>query len=367
MMLQINHIMTINHIIAKAIQLGYVVKTYGDLHMLKTTDNVTQHTFEHHHLKGLIFTEKDDEDGQVNRILVAQGCEVPLELEPEPKDPEYYAGAYTVARDGISFRFYHYNGQWCSSTTGRIRADTCWGKKGDPTFEELLRGAIDQINFDLLDPAYCYYTILEHKDFTNIVKHAETTLTLVGIVEVNSLREHPVEMDKGFQHHEIFLDAPPSDRVSKMMSPLTAEDVGYVIHYTNSEKGDRKFRKETDKYKCANDIKPNLPEATQHWIYLYKSEDAAGAISTYLAFFPWHTELFESMAKWYKELDAKVTHDYRTSSGYFPKRNVRFMREMISDRAENVSDYLRDQDLQRIYYMINPNKLPVLEHSQCQA
>ena len=333
---------------------GYQVKPYGDLILVKTTDRVVNHQYKEHNLKGLICTT----DG----TIVAPGCTVPLDENAEsPSDILHYS----KARDGVLFRFYHHNNTVKMSTSGRIVPNTSWGERGCKSFLELLSDVKEQWTSDLLHKDWCYYAILEHKDFTNIVKHPMSRLTLISIIDTKTLK--PVDLDKSsaFVNKEVFFAEAPL-LSEKSACPVSEDDVGYNIHYANCVR-----RVESPLYLSAQKIKPNLPDPRQHWVNLYKKDndttftDDVSNIDTYLAIFPWQTEIFEEMHKRYCHMVDDIVSNYHNivnhgwrRSNVFP-RYVKYMNDLIQLNISNagykeIADHLISQEVPRIYYMLNP-------------
>lgn len=362
-----------NDIMKTLEQLGYYIKYDAStgLTIAKTTCDVKQHHMlsDNHgrlDLKGLIVREDDD---QVT--LIAPGCLVPL----EQANDSLSVSKYTIARDGIMYRFYYTNDAWHFSTTGCIVPNTFWGVKGvTPTFQALVQKAINAelVDYDKLNPKYCYYAILESPEFTNIIKHDTLQLTLVDIVDCSTkeLRHVSLADDQGFQSHEQFFnEQPPSD----------ASNVGFIVHYTNGSV----YRHETERFKRASTIKPNVPDPAKQWVIV--AQDTAlerGGINVeeFLDYFPWHKEIFEichdkfvtlidTVYKNYKAIVAKGWHNVCV-----PPRHVVYMRNLMVDATSapppptgfgrapaNDADlknyigwHLLHQEIDRLYFLINP-------------
>jgi hypothetical protein len=348
--------------------LGYQLKPYNGLILAKTTNDVDSrnHKFGKLDLKGVIFKESDG-------TLVAPGCVVPLEANAEA-EPDAGIRSITKARDGVLYRFYFNKDGFQASTSGRIKPNTGWGPSGCKTFIDLLADAEDQWDPEKLDKNCCYYAVLEHTDFTNVVKHPVTTLTLVNIINTSTLDHIDLQEDTGFVNHDTVTDIPVlPDSIPEEYRPLTEDDVGYnVVHNDGTIK-----RIESPLYLAAQKIKPNLPDPRQHWVNLYKRDndndvdnvDGSGAIDTYLMFYPWHTEMFDVMQRTYYDLVQTITHDFQFivkhgwRNSHIAARNVNYMNELIRSNIDDsagpveIDEHLVTQDAQRIYYMMNPDNV----------
>lgn len=337
--------------------MGYDLRPYQDLVIAKTTNDVKIHSVAEGRLdlKGMIYT--------MDGVLIAPGCKVPLDV-PSIEHPVDF---YSKGRDGVQYRFYYHNSIWKTSTTGRIRPNA-WGPKGTPTFEALLEEVSDQWNEELLNKKYCYYAILESPNFTNLVKHKDLVLTLIDIIDCSStsLTHIGLECDKGFIHHESkitdlsLLDQDDSDSDTGLR-PLTANDVGYVIHYENGDI----YKNETLLYSRANTIKPNRADPAEHWVNLYKN--GPDSVTDYLCIFPWYKSLFNDLYVKFALLYDKIVDNYRAivQSGTFmnvPARNVQYMRELLKLEKpltdEQIHSHILAEDAARIFYMLNPYNVP---------
>jgi len=354
--------------------MGYVVKEEQHLTIVKTTDSVTVHRrsldgIGDLWLKGAIWRTADS-------ALLAPGCPVPLQ---QPRDNEQPI-SYSLARDGVMYRFYYDptvgRECWNTSTTGRIYPDTRWGPKSTPTFQQLIDDAITaedtMVDFDRLCKNYCYYVILEHPKFTNVVKHKQLCLTLVHIVDVTTLQPVALEADKGFTYHDAPIDAPVDAPIEQQKPrPLGPEDVGYIMHYADGNT----YRHEFDLFEQASVLKPNLAHPLWQWVELlkdrYRAATAPTAVAEFLEFFPWYTDLFsvysQRLSQLIREITAdanRVLHDTGEAGDLssIPKR-FSYMRTLISDFSAqcterhplsemDVMEHLLSQDARRITFLL---------------
>lgn len=355
---------------------GYQVrkdKARPDFLIAKTTDEVQQHFIpatESHgrlNLKGLIM--RLDPDGSLK--LVAPGCNVPLDTQPEKGTVE--VSGYSRAIDGIMYRFYYSDG-WKFSTTGRVTPDTWWGPKGTPTFVELCQAAVEAglVDYSKLNTNYCYYAILESPDFTNLVKHETLTLTLIDCVDCSTpmLIKVPLEQDTGFQSHDIVVDSQPDDNRPgpgyDTAGPVEQCDCGYNIHYKDGSI----YHVSDLRFDEASAIRPNLADPVHQWISLMRN-GGSDLVQKFLWYFPWNKELFDRLQAKFDALVVSVTDDYYRirEQGWrkvtVPARQVAYMKDLlyeIQDLPEDKKDVIRNhilqEDAKRIYYMINPHDIP---------
>lgn len=348
------------------LDLNYQIKEDSGLFIAKTTNEVTQHYLpqtEKHgrlNLKGLIMSESESEIS-----LVAPGCNVPLE---QPADCDIKG--YSISRDGILYRFYYHNNGWQFSTTGSISCNKCWGPKGTPTLFQLMVPALELglVNLEKLVPGYCYYAVLESPDFTNLVKHYQLKLTLVDIIDCTTpkLRHVPLDDDTAFSMHEQLFSDPPITG--------SLPDIGYTIHYSDWST----YRVDTEDYKRALALRPNVPDPAMQWVLLAKSElDGSEGRREFISLFPWHQPLFESCDNKLRDLIEVLTKNYlriikrgwdnaEARGRMVPPRHTAYMRKLVDEvkvkaKADEDADiqteiygHLMKEDAARIFYLVNP-------------
>jgi len=368
-----------DNIISTLMGLGYQLKHDGTLTIARTTDGVAQHyipaSSSHGRLdlKGVIFEANEGER------LVAPGCKVPLE---QPND-ELTVSHYSKGRDGILYRFYCHCDTWRYSTTGKINPNTYWGPKGTPSFNELCQEAIDAglVDTSKLNPNYCYYAVLESPRYTNFVKHDKLSLTLIDCIDCSTpqLVQVPLDDDLGFRDHEQWLSVCPTLPTDTEPRPLTRDDMGYNVHYTDGSI----FRHETEHSKLANDVRPNLPDPTQQWVQLLKDRREGFPMYLFLKFFPWNEQLFTRLDEKYQTLLHTVVENYKLldQEGWrrvqVPSRHVNYMRDLMDEVTEDrdsedlsrvIEKHLLDEDPKRLCFLINPyDALPRSKSEQTET
>lgn len=357
-------------IIAELKELGYIIRHQDDLVMAKTTDKVKVHrlpaTSEHGalDLKGLIMTETETESGLE---LVAPGCPVPLDEPLTDTKPQ----SYIQALDGIMYRFYYYQGEWEYSTTGCITPTTSWGPKGTPTFTELMDDAVASglVVYEDLSPDQCYYAILQHPKFTNMVKHEEIKLTYMYSITINTELKvlHADTGDYGFKSYPTYSQEPPACNDNMDPHPLTARDMGYVMLYRDGST----YRYEPPSFKRANEIRPNLADPMKQWVNLMNTGDTK-LVQEYVAWFPHYAEQFKQLDDRFTCLLNTIVQNYKDidqdgwSNTIIPARNVSYMRDLLDevrlssrttpsdDLVAEIRTHLLNEDPKRIFFLLNP-------------
>lgn len=335
--------MNVTEVIQQTGSLGYHVKHWKDLSILKTTDSVSVHALDGLDLKGMIYTTNDD--GLA--IMVAPGCKVPLDTPSD--DPVDH---FTPSYDGVLFRIYHHDGAWCVSTTGCINPNVRWG--ASRSFESLFNDAQYLIDYDFMDQACCYYAILEHEDFVNVVKHIGVKLTLTRVVRMTStgIQDEPLRL-----HGSAFANVDTAFADEPEIDPIGSElgQVGYIRHYADGSI----YRDNSSQYKRAVTIRPNYPTERERWLYLYINDP--DVLEEYMKFFPWTADEHRECAQQIECVKERVCADYlRHCDGErvrYPGRHVRFMQELITelpvDGSGDTDAFLLKQDYRRILFLMD--------------
>lgn len=335
-------------IVKQAEDLGYIVKRWNDLYILKTTDKVSVHTQNDVDLKGMIYR---DVDGQ--SIMVASGCKVPLEDDPFDAELKYSTPAY----DGVLFRMYWHEDAWRVSTTGCVSPKVRWGCPR--TFEDLFNDADAQYDTDFMDKECCYYAVLEHEDFVNVVKHVGVRLTLTRVTRMTSagVQDEPFHCHKG-----AFANTDPPFMVSNLEhdasvsdpAPVQRGQVGFIRHYADGTV----YRDNSPQFKRAVAIRPNYPTEKERWLHLHlNNPDSA---KEYTAFFPWtadaHQEYTQQLIRVCKQVNADYLAKCAGEYVRYPGRHVRFMKELIAELPDDGTGdtvvFLMSQDMRRILFMM---------------
>ena len=335
--------------------LGYQLRRSARLTIAQTSDTVCIHAVTDDadrrlDLKGMIYD---------NDSLVAPGCRVPLDEKPEGVTPTFV----TIARDGVLYRFYWYNEKWQISTTGCINPDVTWGAGTKATFNDLIADAKSQWDSEQLDKRYCYYAVLEHPNFINIVKHQQLSLTLIYMINTETLEEISpcqLDIDKGFKNHEQVHLRPRAEHPNAVADPrpLTVDDVGHCFYYADGTV----YKESTELYKAAVVAKPNLPDPAQQYIMLIKDPALYRA---HLEFFPWNAQLFGWLNHLMYMLQSTIVADFRanvhaTVRACHP-RHTSYMRDLLAHYKgktptdEEIVAHFLSQDRPRIFYMLNPH------------
>lgn len=330
--------MNITEIVEQAKDLGYQIRHHKGLSILRTTNKVSVHQVDGLDLKGMIYRTSDTG----KHLMVAPGCKVPLDKKPDC-EPLYA----TQAHDGIMLRLFYHDDIWDLATTGSIDVNVKWGSKR--SFLDMFNDAVKQLDTDFMDPNCCYYLVMEHEDHVNIVKHIGVRLTLTRVVRVRSfgVQEEPVYM-----YHGAFAHA---DQRIKIEDIDMNRGIGYMLHYEDGSV----YRDSSTLYKRAAEIRPNLATEKERWFYLYQKEP--GNLEEYLQLFPWVADEHRDYLSQLDSLKERINADYHAhcSGGnvWFPKRNVRFMhdliRELPKDGSGDVEEFLMQQDLRRVLFMLD--------------
>jgi hypothetical protein len=318
----------------------------GDLVILRSKSDAVEVPY----LKGLIYRKS-------TQAVVCPGIITAVLVTAPPLE-----GVFQVypAYDGVLFRVYWADERWQASTTGQINPTHGWG---GPAFATLFRDV--PIDYDRLNRDYCYYVLMEHQGYTNIIQHGATRGVLTEIVTLaqpfQSLPLSP-ENTAGFEH---------------IMAPIregegeggTGGPVGCVFHMVDGTR----LRWETGNFQAAREIKPNLPDVYAHWVHLLnrpKSDwqhmsfpelfsHAEAKMQEYCFYFPWNLDKFIYMRCRFMEVHMAICAKIADRRATIPSRLMKFTRELLPEEktAEGVLGKLLASEEKHLYYLMNPNNI----------
>ena len=315
------------------------------------------------YIKGLIFDRK-------NYNVVCPGVIMPEDITT-PEQFDYEAGAVETieaAFDGVLFRIYYdgETGTWAASTNGQIKAKNGWGGRA---FDDLIHDPAVQacLDYSLLNPAYCYYVVLEHPEHINIVPHFKARLILVDAVTISQpFTPVPIADIEGFAHVQIRQAL--AQMYVQFNGPALFElaehyKIGIVVNLTSG----RRVRIESANFKYLSSLRPNVADVYKQWIHkLHRPSygwsipdlltESERDIVEYLKYFTWHTEKFNYMRQRFLEIYTALCQKITERKVIIPKRLMKFYRELTPEEQmpEMVLRKLIDADEKHLFYLMNP-------------
>ena len=322
----------------------------GDLVILRSKKDAVEVPY----LKGLIYRKS-------TQAVVCPGI-ITAVLVPAP--PLEGVDLVYPAYDGVLFRVYWADERWQASTTGQINPTHGWG---GPAFATLFRDV--PIAYDRLNRDYCYYVLMEHQGYTNIIQHGATRGVLTEIVTLaQPFQSLPLSPDNtaGFEH---------------IMAPIREGEggpVGCVYHMVDGTR----LRWETGNFQAAREIKPNLPDVYAHWVHLLNRptadwqnwqnglpgqnmsfpelfSHAEAKMQEYCFYFPWNLDKFIYMRCRFMEVHMAICAKIADRRVTIPSRLMKFTRELLPEEktAEGVLGKLLASEEKHLYYLMNPNNI----------
>ena len=310
------------------------------------------------YIKGLIFDRKDG-------TVICPGVIMPEDITT-PEQFDYEAGAVDTieaAFDGVLFRIYHDGETWAASTNGQIKAKNGWGGRA---FDDLFHDPAVQacLDYSLLNPAYCYYVVLEHPEHINIVPHFKARLILVDAVTISQpFTPVPIAALAGFAHVQIRQTSGWMYTGSALFELAEQYKIGIVVHLTSG----RRFRIESANFKYLSSLRPNIADVYKQWIHkLHRPSfgwsipdlltESERDIVEYLKYFTWHTEKFNYMRQRFLEIYTALCQKITERKVIIPKRLMKFYRELTPEEQmpDMVLRKLIDADEKHLFYLMNP-------------
>lgn len=331
-----------------------------------------------HPIKGLIVDQYDH--------IVAPGIPIPIDSSDlsEQQIRELVADDNTSiynALDGVNFRHYFHNGQWRVSTSGMIYPNGSWGPLGCSTFIDMYADVADQVDYDKLNPNYCYHTVMLHKSYQSFTEQTVNKLVLSEIVG-KDMKSIPLEGNsEAFNHvlHKVdpealearvdalFIDSDPQ--------PVHPENFGLLLRF---EGGVTRLMDKNSKH--AMDCLPNLPDPALHWVCLLDQSEldilpesleefmkflTRDKVRTYLQYFPWRQKYFQYLEQCFIQAVKSVYNEYReytSTEGYFiTARYCRYVQDLVDDYPDGnateieIAYHLVGEDRRRIIHLMNPH------------
>ena len=325
------------------------------------------------HAKGVILDA-------ITLKLVAPFVQIPLDVDDDDVLASLSSSgiqSVSPAYDGTLIRVYNHNGEWKFSTTGMIYPDRGWG--GNRTFADMFSELDETIDYAALDESSCYYYMMRHPGNYNVVKHSSPELVLVRTINCNTLEIVDVDIDVDVSDVSDSLESITSiirkiDLCHKP-GPILVGEVGLMV----KDNDGNMYRFETDCYKEANEIKMNQPDPRYRYLELRNDQDQ---IDTYLTFFPDQKDAFDLMQKKFNDLatclfNQYINHYAKRNKVVFHSRHVSFIKEIHELYLQryscgecdprisknDVASLLNEQEVRRLFYLINPNNVPSSSYS----
>lgn len=338
-------------------------------------------------LKGVIFDRE-------TMTQITPAVPVPVEVTCENRDQvleqlkTQEVSHYYHLVDGVMFRFYWYNDQWCFSTNGMITANRGW--RGNQTFIELLQQTLSQPTYvtllDELDKQYCYYFILTHPQHHNVVAYSESTLTLTRIVRqdtfslltLTEMQEAIKDLTSISSPWLTTEDVEPLIGSPEMLvaveRPVTPDSVGYQVVTVTGQI----YRFESASFMAAKKLRGNIADIRQIWIQK-NVRDNSECQDRYLRYYPSDQHIFTDMASrfnrlvrtFYSQYGRRFKQSKRVSHHSRHVKSMNQLHQIYKDRrasgkANNtahiteadVHNFLNSKPDKELFYLINPNNVP---------
>lgn len=198
--------------------------------------------------------------------------------------------------DGTMINVFYFKDQWILSTRSCIGGNNRWLSLR--SFKDLFTESSGNIDFENLNKECCYTFVLRHNDNRIVKEYAASGISLVCARQIDTNDKEQVitnldikEIHKELVSKNVKVDIPEVfvfdsyEDAFNSVSSSNYQEQGYVLNINNIRS---KIRNKN--YDWARNLKGNTNNLKFRYIELRQN----GAINDYLAYFPEHTDLFNS-------------------------------------------------------------------------
>ena len=330
--------------------------------------NKAKYDFNNHlvrHSRGLVFHR---ETGNVVCIPPEKSIHIIHFSQHIPRE-EWLNVVIEEFVDGTMINCFNFQGSWHISTRSYIGANCRW--YSSKNFNELFDEAKGNLDFEMLNPEYCYTFVLRHPDNRIVTNYEVANICLVQVRKIleNSFDEVPlVDVQREMREVGIEVSIPkrysidkPED-INSILTGMTYQEQGLVFKYNGLRSKVRNT--EYDKVKF---LRGNNKNRFYNYIELRKK----AMTNEYLTYFPEYKEEFEIFRKSVEKTTMRLFNDYKEAYIYKSKDKKEiqfelrplcfemhgiFIRSKVKwDRAQ-VINYFNRLDTARIIFVVNFEK-----------
>ena len=200
--------------------------------------------------------------------------------------------------DGTMINCFNHDGSWHISTRSFIGAHCKWFSQ--KKFNELFNEAKGKLEFEKLNPLFCYTFVLKHPENRIVTSYEKPDLVLVqanwGWNEVNihqvaeELRGHGMEI-KTPQVYQVS----SLEEILEKIASMEYQEQGLVLRFNNTR---AKIR--NPKYEQAKLLRGN----NRNLFFTYLEHFKNHRVGEYLTYYPEHKEQFDD---WFEKIKAMTT------------------------------------------------------------
>ncbi len=216
--------------------------------------------------------------------------------------------------DGTMLNCFNHNGNWHISTRSFIGANCRWYSSRN--FNELFDEAKGSLDFEKLNPEYCYTFVLQHPDNRIVTNYDVASISLVQVRQIleDSYNEIPlVDVQSQLKEQGIDISIPrkytiekPED-INQLLTSMDYQEQGLVFKFNGNRSKVRNT--EYDKVKF---LRGNNKNKFYNYIELRKN----GMVNEYLEYFPEFKSDFDEFRKSIETMTMKLFNNYKKAYIY---------------------------------------------------
>jgi hypothetical protein len=226
--------------------------------------------------------------------------------------------------DGTMINCFNHNDSWHISTRSFIGANCKWYSQ--KKFNELFNEAKGNMEFDKLNPKYCYTFVLRHPDNRIVTQYSNADICLVQVREIgeDGYVEHSLEnIQKQLLEVGVEVTIPnkftisKADEINEIMKSMDYQQQGLVFKFNGMRSKVRNT--EYDKVK-------NLRGNNKNILFNYIELRQNAMVKEYLEYFPEYKDEFNGYRKQIEDTTMKLHQCYKDCYIYKtkPKSEIPF-------------------------------------------
>ena len=317
------------------------------------------------HSRGLVFHR---ETGKVVCLPPEKSIHIIPFSQPIAKE-EWLNVVIEEFIDGTMINCFYFDDSWHISTRSFIGANCRW--YSSKNFNELFDEAKGNLDFEKLNPAYCYTFVLQHPDNRIVANYEVANICLVQVREIfeNSFHDIPLNVvHDQLKEVGINISIPKRYSIDKpedingILAQMDYQEQGLIFKYNGLRSKVRNT--EYDKVKF---LRGNNKNKFYNYIELRKK----GMLNEYLEYFPEYKEEFDGFRKSIEKTTMKLFNNYKEAYIYKSKNKTEipfelrplcfemhgiFMKTKVRWDRTQVINYFNRLDTARIIFVVNFEK-----------
>ena len=271
--------------------------------------------------------------------------------------------------DGTMINCFNFGGSWHISTRSFIGANCRW--YSSKNFNELFDEAKGTLDFEKLNPSYCYTFVLRHPENRIVTNYESADLCLVQVREiledryndipVVTVQEHLKSQGVDVSIPERYSVSAPEE-INTLLSSMDFQKQGLVFKFNGTRSKVRNTEYDRIKFLRGNN---------KNMFYNYIELRKKGMVNEYLEYFPEFKDEFNGYRKDIEKTTMSLFNNYKEAYIYKKKTKQEIPFELrplcyemhgiyLKDRVKwdrmNVINYFNRIDVARMIFVVNFEK-----------